>query len=113
AGVASGNPDEVTPDVLAGLCWPAIYTALGTGRLGDGFPVIEGLLNAVHLDHAIDLEVPLSSLADGHAIRVEGRCASIEESASGRIVTVELSLLRAAEGHGDLVQHPSTGHGAG
>lgn len=113
AGVASGNPDEVTPDVLAGLCWPAIYTALGTGRLGDGFPVIEGLLNAVHLDHAIDLEVPLSSLADGHAIRVEGRCASIEESASGRIVTVELSLLRAAQGHGDLVQHPSTGHGAG
>ena len=35
---------------------PAIYTALGSVYV-NGFPVIEGLLNAVHLDHLIELEV--------------------------------------------------------
>ena len=92
AGVSGGNPAEITPDVLVGPCWPAIYTALGTGRLADGYPVIEGLLNAVHLDHLVDLKVPLKELANGRRIDVTSRCASIAESASGRIVTVELEL---------------------
>ncbi|WP_448855839.1 fatty acid synthase subunit beta domain-containing protein [Corynebacterium camporealensis] len=81
-----------TPDVLVGPCWPAIYTALGSGLLEDGFPVIEGLLNAVHLDHVIDLRVPLHSLATGQRINVVSQCSAIDESASGRIVTVELEL---------------------
>ncbi|SDS39876.1 type I polyketide synthase [Corynebacterium timonense] len=81
-----------TADALVGPCWPAIYTALGSGLLPDGFPVIEGLLNAVHLDHVIDLRVPLAELADGRTITVTSRCSAIDESASGRIVTVELEL---------------------
>ncbi|MHB2252244.1 fatty acid synthase subunit beta domain-containing protein [Corynebacterium aurimucosum] len=81
-----------TPDVLVGPCWPAIYAALGSGRLEDGYPVIEGLLNAVHLDHVIDLRVPLEQLADGRQIDVTSSCTAIEESVSGRIVTVELEL---------------------
>ncbi|MDO4630690.1 MAG: DUF1729 domain-containing protein [Corynebacterium sp.] len=92
AGVAGGNPAEITPDVLVGPCWPAIYTALGTGKLADGYPVIEGLLNAVHLDHVVDLKVELAELANGRQIDVTSRCASIAESVSGRIVTVELEL---------------------
>lgn len=86
-----------TPDALVGPCWPAIYTALGSGLLPSGFPVIEGLLNAVHLDHVIDLRVPLHELADGRAIDVTSRCSSIAESASGRIVTVELELTSGGE----------------
>jgi len=97
AGVAGGNPAEITPDVLVGPCWPAIYTALGTGKLADGYPVIEGLLNAVHLDHVIDLKADLAELADGRRIDVTSRCASIAESASGRIVTVELELYSDGE----------------
>ena len=97
AGVSGGNPAEITPDVLVGPCWPAIYTALGTGKLVDGYPVIEGLLNAVHLDHLVDLKVPLAQLADGRRIDVTSRCASIAESASGRIVTVELELYSENE----------------
>ena len=77
-----------TPDVLVGPCWPAIYAALGSGRLKDGYPVIEGLLNAVHLDHVIDVRVPLEQLADGRQIDVTSSCTAIEESVSGRIVTV-------------------------
>ncbi len=92
AGVSGGNPAEITPDVLVGPCWPAIYTALGTGRIANDYPVIEGLLNAVHLDHLVDLRVPLAELANGRRIDVTSRCASIAESASGRIVTVELEL---------------------
>ena len=97
AGVAGGNPAEITPDVRVGPCWPAIYTALGTGKLADGYPVIEGLLNAVHLDHVIDLKADLAELADGRRIDVTSRCASIAESASGRIVTVELELYSDGE----------------
>ncbi|MDO4761514.1 MAG: DUF1729 domain-containing protein [Corynebacterium sp.] len=92
AGVSSGNPEEITPDVLVGPCWPAIYTALGTGKLHDGYPVIEGLLNAVHLDHLVNLHVPLKELANGREITVTSYCESIAESASGRIVTVTLKL---------------------
>ncbi|OFT55584.1 type I polyketide synthase [Corynebacterium sp. HMSC05H05] len=92
-GAALGEDCGVgTPDALVGPCWPAIYTALGSGLLEDGYPVIEGLLNAVHLDHVIDLRVPLAQLADGRRIDVASKCTSIAESVSGRIVTVELEL---------------------
>ena len=36
------------PDALLGPAWPAIYAALGSAIHND-YPVIEGLLNAVHL----------------------------------------------------------------
>lgn len=96
-----------TPDVLVGPAWPAIYTALGSGRIGEehgepagtDYPVIEGLLNAVHLNHVIDLRVPLHELARGNKgestarrIDVKSWCSAIDESNAGRIVTVELEL---------------------
>ncbi|MBN9643853.1 DUF1729 domain-containing protein [Corynebacterium sp. CCM 8862] len=89
-----------TADALVGPCWPAIYAALGSGRLADGYPVIEGLLNAVHLDHLIDLKVPVDTLMDGttRTINVEARTRPFDESASGRIVTVDLVLTCAATG---------------
>ena len=89
---ASEDATVGTPDVLVGPCWPAIYTALGSGLLEDGYPVIEGLLNAVHLDHVVDVRVPLATLADGRRIDVISKCTAIDESVSGRIVTVELEL---------------------
>ncbi|MDN6531703.1 MAG: DUF1729 domain-containing protein [Corynebacterium flavescens] len=91
-GAALGSVKPGTPDVLVGPCWPAIYTALGSGKLADGYPVIEGLLNAVHLDHLVDLRIPLDELANGRTIDVTSKCTSIDESVSGRIVTVELEL---------------------
>ncbi|MFR9852027.1 fatty acid synthase subunit beta domain-containing protein [Corynebacterium striatum] len=89
---ASEDATVGTPDALVGPCWPAIYTALGSGLLEDGYPVIEGLLNAVHLDHVVDVRVPLATLADGRRIDVTSKCTAIDESVSGRIVTVELEL---------------------
>ncbi|WP_257202863.1 type I polyketide synthase [Corynebacterium cystitidis] len=92
-GKGSDETPVGTPDVLVGPCWPAIYTALGSGQLADGYPVIEGLLNAVHLNHVVDLRVPLHELADGRRIDVISKCTAIDESISGRIVTVELELF--------------------
>src|SRR5699024_2013353 len=67
-GAALEEHNVGTGDVLVGVCWPALYASLGTGKLADGYPVIEGLLNAVHLDHLLDLRVPLEELADGRTI---------------------------------------------
>lgn len=84
------------PDALLGLCWPAIYAALGSAQLEDGYPVIEGLLSAVHLDHMARLDVDLDELLaeqDSVTLTVVARTTSVEESSAGRIVTVAETLL--------------------
>ena len=40
------------PDALVGLCWPAVFAAIGSAVTDAGVPVVEGLLSLVHLDHA-------------------------------------------------------------
>ncbi|MGO1803431.1 MAG: fatty acid synthase subunit beta domain-containing protein [Candidatus Corynebacterium faecigallinarum] len=76
----------IVPDALLGTCWPAIYAALGSAMVND-YPVIEGLLNAVHLDHSAALEVPAEDIATGE-ITITSWAAGIQESSSGRVVTV-------------------------
>ena len=80
---------SIVPDALLGTCWPAIYAALGSAMVND-YPVIEGLLNAVHLDHTVALEVSAEELAERapFQITVTSWAAGIEESSSGRVVTV-------------------------
>ncbi len=84
-----------TPDALLGLCWPAIYAALGSALVGD-YPVIEGLLSAVHLDHTARLDVPVEELlgdSDATQITVVARTTSLDESSAGRVVTVQETLF--------------------
>ena len=45
----------LVPDALVGLCWPAVFSVIGSAVTDDGFPVVEGLLSLVHLDHAAHL----------------------------------------------------------
>src|SRR4029077_5597493 len=45
----------LVPDALVGHCWPAVFAAIGSAVTDDGFPVVEGLLSLVHLDHAAQL----------------------------------------------------------
>ncbi|MFP7665093.1 MAG: fatty acid synthase subunit beta domain-containing protein [Corynebacterium pyruviciproducens] len=93
-GAALGEDQQpIVIDALLGPCWPAIYAALGSGRVGD-MPVIEGLLQAVHLDHSALVRVPLNEL-EGTSVAVTSWADSIEESRSGRIVTVKLELSTA------------------
>ena len=109
AGIPLGDLDGEalnagTADALVGPCWPAIYAALGSAYLPDGYPVIEGLLNAVHLDHCVELLVPLEELANSRTIQVEAQTSPLEESASGRIVTVNLTLTSEGEVVARLVE---------
>ncbi|MDN6655969.1 MAG: acyltransferase domain-containing protein, partial [Bifidobacterium crudilactis] len=84
-------PSRIAPDALVGPAWPAIYTALGSVYV-KGFPVIEGLLNAVHLDHLIRLEVTENELLDhvGEQITLTSWAEDYLESASGRVVTINV-----------------------
>ena len=50
---------SVVPDALVGRCWPAVFAAIGGAVTDTGFPVVEGLLSLVHLDHAAQLLKPL------------------------------------------------------
>ncbi|MDO4259189.1 MAG: DUF1729 domain-containing protein [Actinomycetaceae bacterium] len=89
-GALNAELTEIVPDALVGPCWPAIYTALGSAIYND-VPVIEGLVNAVHLDHTVILDQALP--ATGSRVDVTSRCAELSESSAGRVVRVELELF--------------------
>ena len=85
-------PSRIAPDALVGPAWPAIYAALGSVYV-KGFPVIEGLLNAVHLDHLVELEVNEDELLEhtGETIALTSWAEDYFESASGRVVTIHVT----------------------
>ena len=89
-------PSRIAPDALVGPAWPAIYAALGSVYV-NGFPVIEGLLNAVHLDHLIELEVNEEDLLKhtGETITLKSWAEDYFESASGRVVTIHVTHTAA------------------
>lgn len=95
---ASLVPSRIAPDALVGPAWPAIYAALGSVYV-NGFPVIEGLLNAVHLDHLIALEATEDELLKhtGETIGLTSWAEDYFESASGRVVTIHV-IHTAADG---------------
>ncbi|PJM78512.1 type I polyketide synthase [Bifidobacterium scaligerum] len=92
------QPSRIAPDALVGPAWPAIYAALGSVSV-NGYPVIEGLLNAVHLDHLIELEVNEEELLShvGETIALTSWAEDYFESASGRVVTIHV-IHTAADG---------------
>ena len=58
----------------------------------------------MHLDHCVELLVPLDELANSRTIKVEAQTSPLEESASGRIVTVNLTLTSEGETVARLVE---------
>lgn len=94
------NLDTWTPDALLGLCWPAIYAALGSALIEDDYPVIEGLLSAVHLDHTARIDVDIDELlGEGGAthLTVVARTTGLDESSAGRVVTVQETLYHEGQ----------------
>lgn len=83
---------RIAPDALVGPAWPAIYAALGSVQV-HGYPVIEGLLNAVHLDHIIGLCVEERELLNhaGEQISLTSWAEQYAESVSGRVVTIHVT----------------------
>ncbi|MET0449509.1 MAG: fatty acid synthase subunit beta domain-containing protein, partial [Aeromicrobium sp.] len=95
AGVTGADvPVHPVPDVLVGLAWPSVFAVLGAARADDGTPVIEGMLDLVHLDHAIRLtgSLPLSP----SRLVISSVLDSIEDTDFGRVVAVDVTISSPA-----------------
>ncbi len=109
AGVTgAGLPANLTtgpngvPDVLVGACWPAVFAALGASKTDDNLSVIEGMLDLVHLDHAIDVKNGLPT--DPAILGVKAQVADVADTDLGRVVEVRVDIAADnGDGSGDNV----------
>ncbi|WP_238419015.1 type I polyketide synthase [Gordonia sp. 'Campus'] len=78
------------PDTLVGACWPSVFSVIGAARTDDGQPVVEGLLDLVHLDHAIALtgEIPTTATE----LTVTARTGAVRDAEVGRVVEVSVEI---------------------
>lgn len=93
AGVEGGA--LAVPDALVGLLWPAVFAVIATTRTTDvaspaGIPVIEGMLDLVHLDHAISVEGDWASAATD--LEIAARCTEVTDTEVGRVIAVEVEV---------------------
>ncbi|MFD4368075.1 fatty acid synthase subunit beta domain-containing protein [Rhodococcus sp. NPDC058521] len=123
--------DKAVPDVIVGACWPAVFAALGDARTEE-VSVIEGMLDLVHLDHAVELvgELPTET----SILVVKAAVASVLDTDLGRVVEVEVEVgamlgegleaprvarlterfaIRGRTGKGELVDPPRAGGSLG
>ena len=82
------------PDVLVGLAWPSVFAVLGEATTSHGIPVIEGMLDLVHLDHAIALNGTLPVAPS--ALTISSVIDSIEDTGFGRVVAVDVTVSAAS-----------------
>lgn len=78
------------PDALVGLCWPAVFAAIGAATTGTGVPVVEGLLSLVHLDHAVRLAGRLPAVSAQLTITATASAAT--DTDMGRVVPVLVTV---------------------
>lgn len=111
--VTSGGSADgpVVPDVLVGTAWPAIFAVIAKARTdGDqgaagehaavGEPVVEGLLNLVHLEHSLGLADGAAGLlaaaaapgADPLQVQATARLRGVWDTLSGRVVEVAVNI---------------------
>lgn len=81
------------PDALVGRCWPAVFAAVGSAVTDDGFPVVEGLLALVHLDHAVRLVNPLPT--EPAELTVTATAFTATDTEVGRVVPVTVTVAAA------------------
>ncbi|MCI4675122.1 type I polyketide synthase [Candidatus Mycolicibacterium alkanivorans] len=84
---------SVVPDALVGHCWPAVFAAIGAAVTDTGFPVVEGLLSLVHLDHAARLLKPLPK--DKAQLTVTATASAATDTEVGRVVPVTVNVTDA------------------
>ncbi|MGI9086005.1 MAG: fatty acid synthase subunit beta domain-containing protein [Aeromicrobium sp.] len=90
AGVVGVDGSADVPDVLVGLAWPAVFAVVGGATTEDGHPVVEGMLDLVHLDHAVDLTAGLPETTTELSITAAN--ASVTDTDMGRVVTVDVVI---------------------
>ncbi|MFG1932572.1 fatty acid synthase subunit beta domain-containing protein [Mycobacterium sp. NPDC048908] len=83
----------LVPDALVGHCWPAVFAAIGSAVTDDGFPVVEGLLSLVHLDHAAHL---LTAMPKTKAeLSVTAPVSAATDTEYGRVIPVSVAIASA------------------
>lgn len=80
----------VIPDAVVGLCWPAVFATIGSAVTETGFPVVEGLLSLVHLDHAAHLLAPLPK--EPVELTVTATASAAHDTEVGRVVPVSVRI---------------------
>ncbi len=81
---------STVPDALVGRCWPAVFAAIGGATTESGFPVVEGLLSLVHLDHAARLLKPLPRHQT--ELIVTATASAAVDTEVGRVVPVTVNI---------------------
>ena len=81
---------SVVPDALVGRCWPAVFAAIGAAVTATGFPVVEGLLSLVHLDHAARMLAPLPTTTA--ELLVTATSSEATDTEVGRVVPVSVTV---------------------
>ncbi len=83
----------LVPDALVGSCWPAVFAVIGAAVTEAGFPVVEGLLSLVHLDHAAHLLAPMP---EGKSeLTVTATASAAVDTEVGRVVPVSVTIRDA------------------
>ena len=81
------------PDALVGLCWPAVFSAIGAATAGTGAPVVEGLLSLVHLDHVAWVVRALPTTRT--RLTVEATALPATDTDMGRVIPVSVIISDA------------------
>ncbi|MGD1279665.1 fatty acid synthase subunit beta domain-containing protein [Mycobacterium seoulense] len=81
---------STVPDALVGLCWPAVFAAIGSAVTDTGVPVVEGLLSLVHLDHAAHVVGAVPAVPAELAIAATASPAI--DTDMGRVVRVAVTI---------------------
>jgi fatty acid synthase len=85
---------STVPDALVGRCWPAVFAAIGGATTDIDFPVVEGLLSLVHLDHAARLLKPLPR--EKTELTVTATSSAAYDTEFGRVVPVTVNINDAS-----------------
>ncbi|OFQ58086.1 type I polyketide synthase [Corynebacterium sp. HMSC074H12] len=105
--VTSGEMSTaVSPDVLLGHAWPALFAVLASAHTESGEPLVEGFLDLVHLEHSLSLtpdtwELLRSSTAPGAEpldLRYTAELEEVRDTPSGRLVDVSVAVNVAVHG---------------
>ncbi len=91
----------VVPDALVGRCWPAVFSAIGSAVTDSGFPVIEGLLSLVHLDHAAELVDTLPTVPS--QLTVTATASVAYDTEVGRVVPVSVTVREGGAADGRII----------
>lgn len=106
--VTSGEMSTaVSPDVLVGRAWPALFAVLASAHTESGEPVVEGFLDLVHLEHSLSLksdtwELLRSSVALGCeplALNYTAALKDVRDTPSGRLIDVTVTVIVAVHGN--------------